>query len=152
MTKEMEMTNVDWRILKHAQPDVPGYINDERASLLMEEGLLVKTPPKKWHIEGHKATPKGIKLFNDFMKKTRDTHKHVWMTTNYGDGKVESDCFAYSEGYHNGYKCSNCGLEVCNHCTEEWEVPPCGTDSRNLTMSSDANLDQSIVALDSAFR
>lgn len=148
-------------ILEHAQPDGIGYVPDDKALELMEEGYLKKSPKSKWHISGHKTTKKGTELYNKWLNEIRAKHGHIWMTNGDSEWKAdeedsdynrEIDSFAYSEGHHNGYKCKKCGFEFCHHCNNEWELPVCSEKTKGLTMADDNKLDASMVALDKSIR
>jgi len=61
----------------------------------------------------------------------------------YYKGKVDGDKlddFAYSEGYHNGYKCKVCGFEFCEHCYDECDIQVCKHKKTNVTMKDDGKL------------
>jgi hypothetical protein len=165
--KRMEFNDKDYRILKCAQPNAMGYINDDRALELMKLGYLENNPKENWSNNGYKATRKGVIIFNKWIKDMRLSHGHIWMTYedyckkeglhDKGDKyskkeKTEPCSYAYSEGYHNGYKCKECGFEFCHHCNNEFDIPKCSKKSKNVTMSDDSKLDAEFVAMDKAIR
>lgn len=106
----------------------------QRALLLMREGVYNDNPPGMWWKDGYKGfTKKGEGYYKTFMEKVRATHGHVWETNNETSPDIYDDdeygkrinSFAYSEGYHNGPRCKNCGYSFCEHCMNEMEIPAC---------------------------
>lgn len=158
---DFKVNEKDFRILKCAQPDGMGYMNDDRALELMKLGLINRVPKSQWHKAGYKATEKGIEVFNRWVVEMRQKHGHVWLTNRESDPDLyEEDSeyankingSAFNEGYHNGPKCKNCGFEFCEHCFLEEELPVCSEKSKGKTMSDDDKLDRTTVAMDKAVR
>lgn len=91
------------------------------AKKLMKDGLLQNSPVNNWHIYGWALTKKGESRLRSLIKEIRDSHGHVWESDSVG----QIDSFAYEIGYHNGFKCVNCGYEFCKHCLSEADIPKC---------------------------
>jgi len=150
-----------FRILKRAQPDEVGFVNDDKALILMKEGYLVYSPKNEWYKSGHKTTEKGTKLYEKWLKEIRNNHGHEWMTigdSEYADEKDSKynkmlDSFAYTAGeYHNGYKCKKCGFGFCIHCYNEWEIPKCSEKTKNMSFSDDSKLDKGVIGMSNVIR
>lgn len=135
-----DKTKLKFRILECAQPEGFGYVNDEFALKLMEEGYLEFNPKEEWYISGYKTTQKGTRWYERRLKGIRTNHGHVWKT--YFDCHKEGDNtkpyeLAFSKGYHNGFVCKVCGESVCNHCTDEWDVEKCPQKTKENTEGDD---------------
>lgn len=107
----------------------------ERASLLMEQGVLHTNPKSNWSNTGWKLTDYGKQYYDAFLEQVHANHGHIWMThreTNpdlYEEGDEYGnsiDAFAYFVGYHNGMVCKKCGFGFCMHCKSEFEIEHCG--------------------------
>lgn len=110
----------------------------KRARLMMDEGIIKDIPVEVWPKCGYGSTFEdgalteyGKEYAKEFYNIVRSTHGHVWETNNQDDPDDQSDYgkkinrFAYSYGYHNGYRCAKCGFEFCVHCNSEFEVTQC---------------------------
>lgn len=157
----MKFNKSDFRILEICQPDSIGYIDDKRVLELMKLGYIKDNPRSNWIKNGYKTTKKGSILYNQWLNQIREKHGHVWMSNYDGDSEYYKknskegkrlNNFAYSEGYHNGYKCKECGFEFCHHCYEESDIPKCSSKTRNDTMSDNNKLDKHFVAMDKSMR
>lgn len=149
----MKFDKLFFGILKHSQPDEMGYVNNDKALILMEKGYLEKSPKSEWIKSGHKTTKKGTELYNKWLKEIRDKHGHVWETngdSRYSD-KEDSDynkkinSFAFSEGYHNGFKCKKCGFEFCMHCYHESEIEKCSQNSKGKTKMDNSKINRGMI-------
>lgn len=147
----MKFNKKDFQIIKHSQEDEIGHINDDRALALMKLGYIHHNDKENWWKNGYKSTKKGTELYHKWLDEIRQKHNHIWLknkdSEDYGDNSrsdtgygEQPDSFAYSEGYHNGYKCKKCGFEFCHHCTTEWDVPKCSKETKDITMSSNKNI------------
>ena len=96
--------------------------NAARAKVLMSEGIFEFNPEDNWWKTGWKLTDIGQEYYKEFMQKVQQKHGHVWEKNDYNDNV---NIFAYSNGYHNGPKCINCGYEFCQHCKCEINIPVC---------------------------
>jgi len=148
-------------ILEHAQPEGFGFINDDKALILMKKGYLIYSPKREWYKSGHKTTKKGTALYKKWLKEIRAKHGHIWMTNADSEGKTKDlsnydkqlDNFAYTAGeYHNGYKCKKCGFGFCKHCYSEWEIPICSEKTKNQSLSDDNKLDKGIIAISNVIK
>lgn len=163
----MEINKEDFKILECSQKGGLGYIDDDRALELMELNYLEFNPRENWKQNGYKSTKKGTRLFNKWVKEIRETHGHRWETYEdyckreefHSEGdkytkedKTEPYSSAYSEGYHNGFRCKECGFEFCRHCYFEGEIPKCSENTKGEKMSSDKNLDAGFVAMEDSIR
>ncbi len=143
----MNKDQITFSILRCAQPEGMGYINNDIALSLMQEGLIKDVPKENWWKEGYKATPKGIHIFKEWLQELRTRHQHQWKTkadNDWCDDKRTKyakrvDDMAFCEGYHNGFQCKKCGFKFCVHCHTELDVKPCGKQS-GYSMYSDENL------------
>ena len=137
MKKKMRFDIVEFQVLYIVKIGLY-YLDKEighRALLLMEEGILKSNPEKNWARSGWRFTPEGELYYKEFMKKLRENHGHIWKTNRDSDPELyeekedeyadQIDKFAYSVGYHNGMICKKCGYSLCEHCTNEFDVPVC---------------------------
>lgn len=136
----MEFNEKDFMILRCAQPDNWGYINDDRALELMDLGYIQYKPKEQWRISSYQTTEKGTELYLLWLKEIRENHGHNWETyedyekrtyrhiegdTYSEKEKTEPFSFAFENGYHNGYVCKNCKFSFCLSCINEWDVEKC---------------------------
>lgn len=139
MPVKIEFNEDTYRVLKCGMPDEMGYYNKPElvkiAKELMKQGYFINSPEDQWWQSGWKCTPKGIELFEKYIKLLHAKHGHQWKTRKesnpdlYDDEDDEYDNaineFAMCEGNCNGPECKKCGFSFCMHCTSEFDISEC---------------------------